>query len=173
MTMPTASHAKGVFQVASAGDTFIGTRENNEDTLLVRADLGLSVLADGAGGPNAGEVASNIATKAIADSLESTANGELGAAIFEQLGLLEGARRLSAAVHAAHRAVVKAAHESDLIDAMSTTVVAVLADPLAGIIHIAHVGDSRCYRLRQGSLGATDKRPQPHPRCARATSRHR
>ena len=56
-----------------AGATDIGPREHNEDHVLVRPELGLFLLADGAGGHNAGNVASALATTTVANIFETTA----------------------------------------------------------------------------------------------------
>jgi len=53
--------ARPVLELHAAGDTHIGRREHNEDTILIRPDMALYVLADGAGGENAGNVASALA----------------------------------------------------------------------------------------------------------------
>src|SRR5271166_2816405 len=56
-----------------AGATDIGHREHNEDHVLLRPELGLFLLADGAGGHNAGNVASALATTTVANVFETTA----------------------------------------------------------------------------------------------------
>ncbi len=137
-----------LLRVVSAGDTHIGCREHNEDAILVRRELGLYVLADGAGGESAGNVASSLATSTIAHELEQMPM-DRG---FDVLGVPLGARRLSAAVHSANRQIVDLARTSDRFQGMGTTVVAVLVENDVGVMHLAHVGDSRCYRLRGGHV---------------------
>src|SRR5260221_7797660 len=62
------------FALLAAGKTDVGQkRDHNEDTILLRPDLGLFLLADGAGGHNAGEVASALATTPIANFFEAPA----------------------------------------------------------------------------------------------------
>jgi protein phosphatase len=63
-----------------------------------------------------------------------------------------GARRLSSAVHKANRDVVEIARTSPKHRGMGTTVVACCFSPRSGLMHVAHVGDSRCYRMRDGDF---------------------
>jgi protein phosphatase len=71
---------------------------------------------------------------------------------FNRLGMPNGARRLSSAVHKANRDVVEIARTSPKHRGMGTTVVASCFSPRSGLMHVAHVGDSRCYRMRNGDL---------------------
>lgn len=137
-----------LLRVVTAGDTHIGRRDHNEDAILLRRELGLFVLADGAGGESAGNVASSLATSTIAHEIEQmpTTRG------FDVLGLPLGARRLAAAVQSANAQIVHLARSSDRFQGMGTTVVAALVESDVGIMHLAHVGDSRCYRLRGGHV---------------------
>jgi protein phosphatase len=135
-------------RIVAAGDTHIGLREHNEDAILLRRELELYALADGAGGENAGNVASNLALTTIAHRFEETQSKERPD--FDVLGLPSGARRLSAAVHRANAEIVQLAQASHRYQGMGTTVVAAYVEPARAIMHLAHVGDSRCYRLRAG-----------------------
>lgn len=137
----------------AAGRTDIGKRrQHNEDVLLVREDLGLFVVADGAGGHNAGEVASALAARSMENYFGATIRATHEAPEFNDLGLPSGARRLSCAVHKANRDVVEIARTSPKHRGMGTTVVAACFSPRSGLMHVAHVGDSRCYRMRDGDL---------------------
>ena len=139
-------------KLSAAGATDIGRhREHNEDAVLVRADLSLFIVADGAGGHNAGNVASALATTSIANAYESGAvrfgSGADGA------GLGPAApRRLAAAVHRANREIVDIARSSNKYKGMGTTVVAACFSAESNELHVAHAGDSRCYRLRNGDI---------------------
>src|SRR5690606_22128725 len=57
-------------RVEAAGDTHIGGRSHNEDAILLRPDLNLYLVADGAGGQNAGNVAASLAISTIAHFFE-------------------------------------------------------------------------------------------------------
>ena len=137
--------------VASAGTDIGQNREHNEDTVLLRADLNLFIVADGAGGHNAGNVASALATTALANAFEATAKSFPGTEDDDDLGP-PAARRLAAAIHKANKDVVEIAKTSNKYKGMGTTVVAASFTPESQALHVAHVGDSRCYRLRGGML---------------------
>ncbi len=127
------------YQFACATD--VGrVRPNNEDAVLVDADLGLAVLADGMGGYNAGEVASRLCCEVVHATLRQhphTVGTDPGQALAQAIERANTAVYLDALSHPAHRG-------------MATTVVAawVRGDRLA----VGHVGDSRLYRLRQGQF---------------------
>ena len=135
-----------------AGATDIGPREHNEDHVLLRPELGLFLLADGAGGHNAGNVASALATTTVANIFETTAKSLGERPEIDEFGLWTMARRLSAAIHRANVEIIDIAKKSKKYQGMGTTIVALAFSPEGDVIHVAHVGDSRCYRLRAGVL---------------------
>jgi PPM family protein phosphatase len=148
-----AARPAAALTLKAAGRTDIGKRRrNNEDVVLARADLGLFLVADGAGGHNAGEVASALAARSIENYFGATIRATHERAELDRLGLPNGARRLSSAVHKANRDVVEIARTSPKHRGMGTTVVATCFSPRSGLMHVAHVGDSRCYRMRAGGL---------------------
>lgn len=148
---PTRPNA--ALTLKAAGRTDIGKRrQHNEDVVLVREDLGLFVVADGAGGHNAGEVASALAARSMENYFGATIRATHEAPEFNRLGMPNGARRLSSAVHKANRDVVEIARTSPKHRGMGTTVVATCFSPRSGLMHVAHVGDSRCYRMRDGDF---------------------
>ncbi len=111
-------------------------RANNEDALLVGEgrDETLFVVADGIGGFEAGEVASRIAVDVLRD--------------------LEPGASFEAAIREANRRILAVGRGDERLSGMGTTIVAVRfggtrEEPVA---EIAHVGDSRAYLLRGGSL---------------------
>lgn len=108
-------------------------RKANEDSYFVRVPL--FVVADGMGGAQAGEVASQIAVDAFADPLDETLAPE---------------RRLAAAVQSANREI----HDQSLADQSRQGMGTTLTSALLGDeeLTLAHVGDSRAYRLRDGEL---------------------
>jgi serine/threonine protein phosphatase PrpC len=139
--------------VLAAGETDRGCkRASNEDTLLVRSDLGLYVVADGAGGHNAGNVASAIATSTVAKHFDASEIESRDRPEIDAFGLWTAARRLSSSVQRANTAVIEIARSANKYRGMGTTIVCALLIPETGRLHIAHVGDSRCYRLRSGTL---------------------
>jgi serine/threonine protein phosphatase PrpC len=142
---------RGIAPLAAAL-TNIGRRDHNEDNVLSRPELGLFLLADGAGGHNAGNVASALATSTVANVFETSAASLAERPDVDQFGLWTGARRLAAAIHRANVDIIDIAKKSSRYRGMGTTIVALAFSENGDMIHVAHVGDSRCYRLRQGSL---------------------
>jgi PPM family protein phosphatase len=131
-------HAQLEFAVKT--DTGL-VRTQNEDALAVIAECGLAVLADGMGGYEAGEVASQIATETVARCLATVLQPDSTYPSAEALHAL-----LSNAVQEANAGIIAAARANPAYAGMGTTiVVSVIQDAL---LTIAHVGDSRAYRLR-------------------------
>ncbi|HSH46336.1 MAG TPA: Stp1/IreP family PP2C-type Ser/Thr phosphatase [Longimicrobiales bacterium] len=113
-------------------------REQNEDAVLQRPRRSLFAVADGMGGHAAGDVASRIAVD-VMDERTLTATPDVDGAA------------LADAIRAAHEAILRAAAADPALEGMGTTLTAL---SVAGSerCHIAHVGDSRAYRLRDGEL---------------------
>jgi serine/threonine protein phosphatase PrpC len=120
-------------------------RANNEDALAFDAELGVAVLADGMGGYNAGEVASSMAVlfvkselvRCLADSAQPSSPAQV-------------ARMIESSFDEANLSILNAANANPHYAGMGTTLVAGVfqADKLV----LGHIGDSRCYRLRDGVL---------------------
>lgn len=127
-------------------------RETNQDVVLIRDDLSLYVVADGAGGHASGEVASRLAARSVENFFGATVRATHDRAEFDRFGIPAGARRLSAAILKANRDVWEIAEKSSPHRGMGTTIVAAAFSPRSALLHVAHVGDSRCYRLRDGHL---------------------
>lgn len=127
--------------IASATHTGM-VRTQNEDALRADAGRGYAILADGMGGYNAGEIASQIAVTTIAGEMEKARPGRV-----EQLDD-EGARRLvEQQVVAANAAIYRAAQGDPQYCGMGTTLV--IAFWYGDRMVVGHVGDSRLYRLRR------------------------
>ena len=120
-------------------------RSNNEDSVAIDADTSLAVLADGMGGYNAGEVASNMATSFI--------RAELGRWLREasaQASDQDVRRAMDICVDNANRAIFNASNANPQYAGMGTTLV--VAVFRGGRLLVGHVGDSRAYRLRGSRL---------------------
>jgi serine/threonine protein phosphatase PrpC len=137
----------------AGGATDVGQRRtHNEDAVLAREDLDLYLVADGAGGHNAGEVASALCARSLSNYFGATIRASHQSPEFNRFGMPNGARRLSAAVLKANRDIVEISRSSHAHRGMGTTVVAAYFSRRSALMHVAHVGDSRCYRLRAGHL---------------------
>jgi protein phosphatase len=136
---------------ASATDKGL-RRSTNEDSLVVRDDLGLFVVADGMGGHAAGEVASQAAIEGIAAFVEATVavSPDQTWPIPFNPNQSVNANRLDAGFRMADRRIAsEAAASTDLRGMATTAVAALIADD---VVTLAHVGDSRVYRLHEGQL---------------------
>jgi protein phosphatase len=139
--------------IRAAGHTDVGRlRPTNEDAVLVSDELGLYLVADGAGGHRSGEVASALAARSIKNYFGATIRKTHDQPEFDRFGIPSGARRLSAAILKANRDVIEIAKSQPKHRGMGTTVVAACFSPRSGLMHVGHVGDSRCYRMRGGHL---------------------
>ncbi len=126
-------------------------RPVNEDAYLLDADLRLYAVADGMGGHNAGEVASQLALEALGGFVRrSSTDTDLSWPYGVLPDLSFQANRLRTALHLANRRVFRAAESHDDYTGMGTTVVAALIDGARGVV--AHVGDSRIYHWSGGAL---------------------
>lgn len=124
-------------------------RKNNEDACASSTEHGAFVVCDGMGGAAAGEVASRVAAQTFLKALEPPKD--------------QAARRptpdvrLDLAIHAANKAVFEHSRQSPQLHGMGTTLVGLLLEVSPATVErpsltLAHVGDSRCYRYRCGSL---------------------
>lgn len=133
----------------SAGYTYTGRREQNEDSYSSDEDLALFVVADGMGGRRGGSLASRLAVDAVSDVYD-TAEKDPGLTwplgIDANLSFDEGIVEL--AVRQANKAVCD--HKTAPVTNMGSTI-AVMA-MRDGKAVMAHVGDSRIYRFRDGKL---------------------
>ncbi|MDW8252200.1 MAG: Stp1/IreP family PP2C-type Ser/Thr phosphatase, partial [Myxococcales bacterium] len=127
-------------------------REHNEDSFSVLNEYGLFVVADGMGGHLAGDVASRIATDTIAEFFRSTANEDVTWPFHFDTNLTEEENRLLTGIRVANRQILDRSEKSRECYGMGTTVVGAMFSPSKNKVFIGHVGDSRCYRIRQGQI---------------------
>lgn len=128
----------------SAGKSVVGMRrDNNEDAIFLSHEespvQGLYIVADGMGGCNAGEVASQLAIDAFLQSITEEA-----AKTTEPLDMLVGG------IVAANQAVYQKSLESESFSEMGTTMVGAMVKEQR--LYVAHVGDSRAYVCRDGHM---------------------
>lgn len=122
-------------------------RDHNEDSFVIVPEIGLAILADGMGGHLAGEVASAMAIDQVTQYLLNAFKAESpkpanGVSPDSEM-LVEAVKNANAAIHAA--SVDRPEHSG-----MGTTIVATVFHD--NHLTVAHVGDSRLYRFRDGQL---------------------
>lgn len=123
----------------AAALTHVGkVRSGNEDAYGQCLDAGVFAVCDGMGGAAAGEIASRIAVDTLLERLCSVTSPN------------DRRKALEDSIAAANRLVYAQAAEDDSLRGMGTTLVAVAIQN--GHALIGHVGDSRCYLFRKGTL---------------------
>ena len=139
-------------RIASGGVTDLGrVRTNNEDCYKIVEPLNLFVLSDGMGGEAHGEIASAMAVETVVKHcLDIEANPAAKVIGPVQPNWNARTKRLSTAIHLANKNIFKSAEENPDQHGMGATLTAVWID--GAKLSIAHVGDSRAYLLRGGSL---------------------
>lgn len=113
------------------------TRENNEDYYIVNEDLSLFIVSDGMGGYHAGEIAAEIAAKALLDAFKSKEVFDFDSDI------------LSLLIHA-NENIIDYVKSHPECRGMGTTIVIAYIDQ--SHLWIANVGDSRCYGIKNGEI---------------------
>ena len=139
----------GKIQFAELTDTG-RVREHNEDAIGSNPEVGLMVLADGMGGYNAGEVASGIAVQIVTELASEAAQREELNNIDPHSGLMRQSIILRDAVYRSNKIIFQTAQSQTQCEGMGTTIVASMF--YDNKVSIAHVGDSRAYRLRDGKF---------------------
>lgn len=144
----------GKIEIADISD--VGKRRpHNEDSILCDLSKGLVILADGMGGYKAGEVASAIAVtsthKKILEGLKQVDRGDIDHAT----GLSNVSSVVKNAIIHVNSEIYRTAQSDPQCQGMGTTMVVVLFHN--NIVTIGHVGDSRLYRIRQGSFSQVTK----------------
>ncbi|HLM74571.1 MAG TPA: protein phosphatase 2C domain-containing protein, partial [Polyangiaceae bacterium] len=136
--------------VAAHSSTDAGRkRKNNEDAFLVDGDIGVYVVADGMGGQNAGEVASNRAVQVFRERIAA------GASVLRRLSddpsqenRAAGQALVEKAIQSACADVFKLALSDPKLRGMGTTLTSIVVAGAAGVV--GNVGDSRVYLVRAG-----------------------
>lgn len=138
-------------RVRFSGATNIGRkREHNEDSITLPTNMSLAILADGMGGHSSGDVASRLAVDTVYDYFQSTADQQT----------LTWPYKIDSEHRAEINRMVQAVMLANLLiwertqqegqSRMGTTLVGIHF--VDNRVIIGHVGDSRCYRLRDGEL---------------------
>ncbi|HVY48628.1 MAG TPA: Stp1/IreP family PP2C-type Ser/Thr phosphatase [Minicystis sp.] len=137
----------------ASGLTDVGLqRDHNEDSYAVLAEYDLFIVADGMGGHRAGDVASRLATDAIAEFFRSTSQEDATWPFHFDTSLSEEENRLVTGIRVANRRIFERSIRSRDCAGMGTTVVGALYSRKKNRIFVGHVGDSRAYRVRGGQI---------------------
>lgn len=136
------------FLVSAAGQTDRGKRRKfNEDSFLVLDEQGLYIVADGMGGYAGGEVASALTVELIEQAFT---NQKFEGPTYNNVPR-RGAE-VARAIQTANKTIYEKAQTDPMLKGMGTTVVAARFMLNKQRLYLGHVGDSRCYRLRDGKL---------------------
>lgn len=119
-------------------------RDHNEDSFCSLRNRRLFVVADGMGGHNAGEVASNLAIESLLEFLSEEKIREIRG------NDVEIQQSMVAAFNHANQVVIAKAAAHETMQGMGCTMVACLLDE--NHLHTCHVGDARCYLSENGRL---------------------
>ncbi|MCA9580428.1 MAG: Stp1/IreP family PP2C-type Ser/Thr phosphatase [Myxococcales bacterium] len=140
-------------EITVAGLTDVGLqREHNEDSFAVLEEYDLFVVADGMGGHRAGDIASRTATEAMGDFYRATKSEETTWPFHFDPNLSVEENRLVTSIKVANRRIFDASSRNSEVRGMGTTVVAIAISRKQNRAYVAHVGDSRCYRVRNGEI---------------------
>jgi protein phosphatase len=136
-----------VISTLSTGKTDRGvTRRRNEDSFLVDPLLDLYVVADGMGGYAGGDVASRMAVSEVREAIRLGVSGK------SHPDRPRRGAELIAAIERANVAIFEEVRRNPALEGMGTTLVAARFSARKQRVYIAHVGDSRVYRLRADKL---------------------
>lgn len=146
--------AEDEVRIEVAGETNVGRKRNhNEDNFALMPQFGLYMVADGMGGHASGEVASKMSIDAMEKFLEETSDDPERTWPYKMdrtKGYEEN--RIITGVKLANLRIYEAAQRDGKKRGMGTTFVGLYASDDG--VYVAHVGDSRCYRYRNGQLEA-------------------
>ena len=117
-------------------------RQNNEDNFYVNLEKKLFIVADGMGGHQAGEVASQMAVESLKNSLSTLKLNEMESEKIKE--------HILRSILNAHNEIVEKAKQDINLSGMGTTVV--LALGVDDKYYISHVGDSRAYLIRDKNI---------------------
>ena len=142
----------GPLRIEVAGETNVGMkRTHNEDNFSIIEESGLYIVADGMGGHASGEIASKMAVEALREFFVATASDPERTWPYKMdrsKGYEEN--RLITGIKLANLRIFESAQREPRQRGMGTTIVALFA--VEDGVYLAHVGDSRVYRMRDSKL---------------------
>ncbi|MEE8398780.1 MAG: protein phosphatase 2C domain-containing protein [Desulfobacterales bacterium] len=137
--------------IISAGISDVGKkRSNNEDSFLIDDQQKLFIVADGMGGHNAGDVASQIVVETMARHMKDDPDaGETDASDYDET-LSVASNKLLAGIHLANQRVHESAAEDENRKGMGATLSAIHFSD--NCLTAANVGDSPIYLVHEGTI---------------------
>ncbi len=137
-----------------AGTTDVGLkRAHNEDAFLLLPEEQLYCVADGMGGHASGEVASRLAVEEMAEFFRLTGRDEEATWPWpEDPARRQDENRVLTGVKLANLRIFERAQSDERLRGMGTTLVCAHFERAGGAVVVGHVGDSRAYLWRGGSL---------------------
>lgn len=142
-----------VLRVVAAGRSDVGLlREHNEDSFALLPAHELFIVADGMGGHRAGEVASQLATTTVTAFFDSTMREDATWPFHYDPALSVEENRLVTSIKVANRSIYEEGARAADHRGMGTTFVGLLVARQTNRVFVGHVGDSRCYRVRDGQI---------------------
>ncbi|MBM4356902.1 MAG: serine/threonine-protein phosphatase [Deltaproteobacteria bacterium] len=136
---------------AAASDVGL-VRERNEDSFLVFPRHRFAAVADGMGGHLSGDVASALAIATLSEFYATTVGLDRTWPFPYDNDLSDEENCIVVGVRLANQSVFGRASKGASDSGMGTTVVVVMFSPEAEQVVVGHVGDSRCYRVRNGRI---------------------
>jgi protein phosphatase len=138
-------------KIRYAAKTDVGMkRTHNEDYFSLIEDEQLFIVADGMGGHASGEVASKLAAETVGEFYQRTKDEDATWPYKMDRSLSYIENRLVCGIKLANYKIYEAACRDIRFKGMGTTIVTTLV--CGDKIYVAHVGDSRCYRIRAGQI---------------------
>lgn len=152
MTRLSESVATHPLRIEVAGQTDVGRkRTHNEDNFAIMPEFGLYVVADGMGGHASGEIASGMAVETLREFFDATgADPERTWPYKMDRSRGYEENRLITGIKLCNLRIYEAAQRNPRQRGMGTTLVSLFA--VEDGIYVAHVGDSRVYRVRDGQM---------------------
>jgi serine/threonine protein phosphatase PrpC len=143
----------GDVRIRYAAKTDVGMkRAHNEDYFALIEDEQLFLVADGMGGHASGEVASKLAADVIGEFYRHSKDQDATWPYRYDHSLSYVENRMVASIRLANKRIHESASKNPQLRGMGTTIVTFIVKGDQGFV--AHVGDSRCYRVRNGSIKA-------------------
>ncbi|MEZ4382468.1 MAG: Stp1/IreP family PP2C-type Ser/Thr phosphatase [Nannocystaceae bacterium] len=141
----------GIVRIRYAAKTDVGMkRSHNEDYFSLIEDEKVFIVADGMGGHASGEVASKMASDVMNEFYQHSKDMDATWPFRYDPQLTYPENRMVAAIRLANQRIFESAMKNPNLRGMGTTIVSCMF--VGDVAYVAHVGDSRCYRVNSGKI---------------------